>query len=115
MQKTNQRPCDECSAAYEANRRTQRFCSNACAKTWNNRAAMRGATLYNLAMTDYCDRQHPRRKNGDIQKAIRRLLSRWRDDDKIAGRAVAMDIETLLENDMTLTANYVHSSRNPWA
>lgn len=110
--------CYECAAPYTARARQQRFCSTACSKTFNNRRMRRGAVLVDLAMTDYCHRDHPARKNGDIQKAMRRLLSRWRDEDRKAnggvGRAHAADIGEFLAKEFTLTADYIHYNRNPW-
>jgi hypothetical protein len=111
--------CFECATAYTARAAQQRFCTPACSKVFNNRRMRRGAVLVDLAMTDYCHRDHPKRKNGDIQKAMRRLLSRWRDEDRAAnggkGRAHASDLTEFFAREFTLTADYIYSTRNPWA
>jgi hypothetical protein len=111
-----QRHCDECGTAYTATRRDMRFCSRPCAKVFANRLMVRGSTLVTLAMTDYCHRDSPLRKNGVLQKAIRRLLSRWRDEDRQAGRAHCADAAAILAKDMPLTMEYIYSDGgNPWS
>lgn len=111
--------CFECSRPYTARAPQQRFCSAECGKVFNNRRMRRGAILADLLMTDYCERDHPLRKDGTLQKAVRRLLSRWRDEDRAAnggaGRAHAGDIQEFLNREFTLTADYIHSTRNPWS
>lgn len=77
---------------------------------------MRGAMLVDLMMTDYIDRNHPRRKSGALQKAVRRLLSRWRDEDIVAGREHCNDPEIILKADMSLTMDFIYADGgNPWS
>lgn len=111
--------CKECNAPVaQAERRGPRvreFCGSACRSTFNNRRAMRGAILLDLMMTDYTDRKSELRKNGTIQKVVRRLLSRWRDQDRKANRAHCMDPSAFIAADMTLTMDAIHSTRNAWS
>lgn len=108
--------CAECKAVYAVRKAGQRFCSTPCAKAFNNRRQTRGALLLDLLMTDYVFRDHPRRKSGALQKAARRLLSRWRDEDALAGREHCNDVELILGGDMSLTTEYTYyDGGNPWS
>lgn len=110
--------CRECGNAVGGAPapRMREYCSTACRKAFNNRRYIRGAQLLDLLMTDYTDRTHPARKNGLLQKAARRLLSRWRDEDRAAGRAHCGDVNALLRNDPPLTKDYeFYMGGNPWS
>lgn len=113
--------CKECGTALSEARANQggrkpEYCSTKCRKDFNNRRMTRGAMLVDLLMTDYTDRDHPMRKSGALQKAARRLLSRWRDEDRAAGRAHCGDPAAWLENDRPLVTDYVFSmGGNPWS
>lgn len=107
--------CDECNAVYEPAKRGQRFCSTTCGKTFNNRRMTRGAILLDLMLTDYTNRTHPMRASGTLQKVARRLLSRWRDEDRAANRAHCGDPTEFIRNDYTLTMDAIHADRNPWS
>lgn len=106
--------CDECGAVYEPRKAGQRFCSTTCGKAFNNRRMVRGAALLDVLLTDYTNRQHPMRKSGTFQKVARRLLSRWMEEDRKAGRAYCGDPVPMIRNDMTLTMDAIYASRNPW-
>lgn len=110
--------CKECGNAVGGAPapRAREFCSAAHRKAFNNRRMTRGAMLVDLLMTDYTDRDHPMRKSGALQKAARRLLSRWRDEDRMAGRAHCGDPVTWLRNDPPLLTDYVFAmGGNPWS
>lgn len=107
--------CAECNAVYEPAKAGQRFCSATCSKAFNNRRMTRGAILLDLLMTDYTNRQHPMRESGTLQKVARRLLSRWRDEDRAAGREHCADPTAMIRNDMTLTMDAIYADRNPWS
>lgn len=110
--------CKECGNAVGGapTPRKREFCSAAHRKQFNNRRMTRGAILLDLLMTDYTDRKHRARANGLLQKAARRLLSRWRDEDRAAGRAHCGDVMAILRNDPPLTADYIFSmGGNPWS
>ena len=114
MTKTQCR-CAECNAVYDPAKRGQRFCSIPCSKRFNNRRMTRGALLLDILMTDYTDRQHPMRTSGTLQKVARRLLSRWRDEDRNANREHCGDPAEMIRNDMTLTVDAIYADRNPWS
>jgi hypothetical protein len=113
--------CKECGialpgASLTKGGRVAEYCSAEHRRQFNNRRALRGAQLVDLLMTDYTDRTHPARKNGLLQKAARRLLSRWRDEDRAAGRAHCGDVNALLQNDPPLTKDYeFYMGGNPWS
>lgn len=110
--------CKECGNAVGGVRspREREFCSAAHRKAFNNRRMTRGAMLLDLLMTDYTDRDHPARKNGLLQKAARRLMSRWRDEDRAANRAHCGDADFILYNDPPLTKEYeFYMGGNPWS
>ena len=113
--------CKECGNAVVGRPvgrggREVEFCSAEHRKSFHNRRMTRGAILLDLLMTDYTDRKHRLRANGLLQKAARRLLSRWRDEDRSAGRAHCGDVELILRNDPPLTTDYIFSmGGNPWS
>lgn len=82
-------PCPECGAAPAPSLigHNKRFCSNACAKTFNNRRLTRGALLHDLFMTLRYERGLAGRLK--VWRAMCRLAAEWRDEDNAAraGRA----------------------------
>lgn len=42
--------CCECNGVFQSVVRSAEFCSTACRKTYNNRRAVRGAEIYDIAM-----------------------------------------------------------------
>lgn len=44
------RTCCECGSKFETVRTEAEFCGTPCRKTYNNRRAMRGAEIYDIAM-----------------------------------------------------------------
>lgn len=78
--------CLECGGPYVPRQVGAEFCSTACRKAWNNRRALRGAELLDLAMAWRFER---RVANGlRILTAISRLIAGFRRQDIVerAGR-----------------------------
>lgn len=81
---TRMHHCRECGTAYPLRAKPSEFCSLECRRTFNNRRAMRGSEIYDLAMEMRFDR-----KTAKARKTFSHLctlLGRFHDDDKARGR-----------------------------
>jgi hypothetical protein len=73
--------CCECGAKFTAQRATKEFCSTKHRQDFNNRKAIRGAAIYDLAMEWRADR------NAKLAFSLLcRMLSDFREEDDRAGR-----------------------------
>jgi hypothetical protein len=78
--KTFSRCCAECDKAFEAKRREAEFCSTECRKVYNNRRAMRGAEIYDIAMAwRFGDGEG---RIAEAQSLLCALLSGYNEEDK---------------------------------
>jgi len=87
--------CADCGASFTSIKPRAEFCGDKCRKTYNNRRAVRGAELYDVAM---CWKD-ARTRYGDEEKAMILLLNKWKDED--AARAAE-------------TSNPAFQSYTPW-
>ena len=115
---TLKRVCRECGGPLTIvgpRGQLPKFCAEPCRTAFNMRRRQRGAELYDLLMANQFERQAPARKNGQLRRAIGRLLSRFRDEDHRArnGRASWGDWREALERDPTLTTAW-GGTRPPW-
>lgn len=80
------RICLECGEQFQARDDEAHFCTTECRKAFNNRRAVRGAELYDLYMAHRFERRAA--QAAGVFKAINRLASNWREEDrrKRAGR-----------------------------
>jgi hypothetical protein len=74
------RICLECGDQFQARDDEAHFCTTDCRKTFNNRRAVRGAELYDLYMAHRFERQNA--QEAGVFKAINRLASTWREEDR---------------------------------
>lgn len=86
------RDCPECRKAFEPKVANQLFCCSAHNTAWNNRATKRGRVLTPFAMVAYITRNgtrgSPERREAGARAAKQRhkLIQRYRDEDRVAGR-----------------------------
>jgi hypothetical protein len=76
--------CRECGASYPRRAKPSEFCSQACRRIYNNRRAMRGAEIYDLAMEMRFDRKTAKERRTFSHLCT--LLGRFNEDDKARGR-----------------------------
>lgn len=74
------RICLECGEQFQARDHEAHYCTSACRKAFNNRRAVRGAELYDLYMAHRFER--PEAQANGVFKAINRLASNWREQDR---------------------------------
>lgn len=75
---TKQPHCLECNQPYTPRAKQQRFCSQACSKTFNNRRMTRGAELYDYFMSV----RYLRHTHSGMLAVMSQMASKWRDDDE---------------------------------
>jgi len=86
------RTCPECGKLFEPNRANQLFCTSAHNIAWNNRATARGRVLTAYSMVAGITRNGTRGtpEQREAGKAASRkhhkLIQRYRDEDRTAGR-----------------------------
>lgn len=87
-------PCPECMQGFKARSWQQLFCCPAHKRTYNNRWLKRGAVLAPFAAAARATRDGTRgRKSVGRSASIdaNRLLQRWADEDRAAGRMNVVD------------------------
>jgi hypothetical protein len=86
------RTCPECGKLFEPKVAGQLFCTQAHTAAWNNRATVRGRVLTPLSMVARITRNGTRgtpeaRETGKrASSQHNRLIQRYRDEDRAAGR-----------------------------
>lgn len=91
------RPCPECGTDFVARNPGALFCCPAHRKAWNNRWTVRGSQLAQYQAVARLTRDGTRGKPDDrtigkrCAAAARRLLQRWRDEDRAEGRMDATE------------------------
>ena len=86
------RPCPECGSVFQPRQANALFCCPAHKRAWNNRWTVRGSQLAQYAAVARITRDGSRgtpadRAIGKRAAAIhRRLIQRFRDEDRKAGR-----------------------------
>lgn len=78
------RACRECGSAFPRGHRSSEFCSLSCRRIYNNRRAMRGGEIYDLAMEMRFDRKTA--KDRKTFSHLCTLLGRFNDEDRARGR-----------------------------
>jgi hypothetical protein len=76
------RTCCECGETFETVRAEAEFCGTPCRKAYNNRRAMRGAELYDIAMAwRFGDGEG---RINEARDLLCSLLSGYNEQDKLA-------------------------------
>lgn len=81
--------CPECLQPFHRKHPGQLFCTTTHRDDWNNRAAVRGRVLAPLSMVAHLTRSGTRIDPEIGKRAaaeMRALITRWRDEDRKAGR-----------------------------
>jgi hypothetical protein len=78
------RCCRECGASYPRGAKPSESCSPVCRRVYNNRRAMRGAEIYDLAMEMRFDRKTAKERKTFSHLCT--LIGRFNEDDKARGR-----------------------------
>ena len=94
--------CLNCGEPFTRGARAAEFCGRKCVRAFNNRRMTRGAALYDLVMIARFERDVA--KANKVWRAINRLASRYRDEDKARrhGRRSWRRIRAVIENHLCL-------------
>lgn len=86
--------CPECGAAFTATHHRQSFCSSAHQKAYNDRAKIRGASIYMLAMAHRQSRNSKAAKETGAwaRTTMCRMLDDWAAEDKKENRIPALKL-----------------------
>ncbi len=101
------RACLECGSLFQPAKRSAEFCGTACRSVFNNRRAMRGATLYDVVMSLRHDRKLA--NSMEAWKIMCRMAMQFRDEDKDTrgGRKSWRDLRKALRDRPDLYATVI--------
>lgn len=72
--------CAECGKAFRRRAYNGQFCGGTCRRVFNNRRAVRGAILYDLAMIETHNPEHAAKHSFAARREA--LIAAWIADDK---------------------------------